>query len=294
MEQSIESDLYDRLLGAALPSISLPSTRGGTIDLGTLSACRTVIYCYPRTSEPNKPAPTGWDVIPGARGCTPQACTFRDHYKDLAELRAEVFGLSTATVQSSQINEPDVLRVAALAERGSSTNARRVDQSQRSDRLEALDEPRTRREQPFVDRLRYADRRSPWTVDEGPVALRGPAQDVRPGHPRAAPSERVELAGRPTEAACRLAHAHDAPAGRGGTGAAGAPSRRRAVPVRSSRNSDHGPASACVRRPRSTAAPGQQAARGRLPGRRGSRVCRIHALRGVRHHRNRAGRTLCV
>lgn len=95
MEQSIESDLYDRLLGAALPSISLPSTRGGTIDLGTLSACRTVIYCYPRTSEPNKPAPTGWDVIPGARGCTPQACTFRDHYKDLAELRAEVFGLST-------------------------------------------------------------------------------------------------------------------------------------------------------------------------------------------------------
>ena len=56
-----------------------------------------MIYCYPRTSEPGKPAPTGWDLIPGARGCTPQACTFRDHYQELRALGAEVFGLSTQT-----------------------------------------------------------------------------------------------------------------------------------------------------------------------------------------------------
>ena len=95
MDQPAEADLCARLSGSALPRISLPSTRGGTIDLGSLTTPRTVIYCYPRTSEPGKPAPTGWDVIPGARGCTPQACTFRDHHKELAELQAEIFGLST-------------------------------------------------------------------------------------------------------------------------------------------------------------------------------------------------------
>jgi len=69
--------------------------RGGTVALAALAAPRTVIYCYPRTSESGQPAPTGWDVIPGARGCTPQACTFRDHHQELAVLGAEVFGLST-------------------------------------------------------------------------------------------------------------------------------------------------------------------------------------------------------
>jgi len=53
-----------------------------------------VIYCYPRTSQPGNPAPTEWDVIPGARGCTPQACTFRDHHEELSDLGAGVLGLS--------------------------------------------------------------------------------------------------------------------------------------------------------------------------------------------------------
>ncbi|MGI4800528.1 MAG: peroxiredoxin, partial [Janthinobacterium lividum] len=95
MNQPAEDDQCARLSCNALPSISLQSSRGGIVDLGTLIVPRTVIYCYPRTSEPGKPAPTGWDVIPGARGCTSQACTFRDHHKELMELRAEVFGLST-------------------------------------------------------------------------------------------------------------------------------------------------------------------------------------------------------
>lgn len=97
MDQAIDAALRDSLSGVALPAIPLPSTGGGTINLGSLTSPRTVIYCYPRTSEPGKPAPTGWDVIPGARGCTPQACTFRDHHKELSDLGVEVFGLSTQT-----------------------------------------------------------------------------------------------------------------------------------------------------------------------------------------------------
>lgn len=95
MDQATADPALERLLGAALPRIPLPSTRGGLVDLAAPHAPRTVVYCYPRTSEPGKPAPAGWDSIPGARGCTPQACSFRDHHRDLAALGAAVFGLST-------------------------------------------------------------------------------------------------------------------------------------------------------------------------------------------------------
>jgi peroxiredoxin len=77
-----------------LPSILLLATGGTTINLGQIRG-RLVIYCYPMTGQPNVPLPDGWDQIPGARGCTPQSCSFRDHYKELQELGAEVVGLST-------------------------------------------------------------------------------------------------------------------------------------------------------------------------------------------------------
>lgn len=96
-----EQATRDRLTGQALPALSLPSTTGGTVDLTALPG-RSVIYAYPRTSEPGKPAPDGWDSIPGARGCTPQACTFRDHHRELAALGAAVFGLSTQTTPYQQ------------------------------------------------------------------------------------------------------------------------------------------------------------------------------------------------
>jgi peroxiredoxin len=89
----------DHLVGMTLPNVSLPSTAGRTIDLSDLSAPRTVIYCYPMTGVPGKPLPEGWDMIPGARGCTPQACGFRDHHQDLLQLKADVFGLSTQTTE---------------------------------------------------------------------------------------------------------------------------------------------------------------------------------------------------
>jgi peroxiredoxin len=94
--------IRDRLTGQPLPALALSSTAGGTVDLATLPAGRSVIYAYPRTSEPGRPAPTGWDVIPGARGCTPQACAFRDHHRELAALGATVFGLSTQTTPYQQ------------------------------------------------------------------------------------------------------------------------------------------------------------------------------------------------
>ena len=83
------------LKGMRVPSIPLPSTSGGSVDLSTLPG-RSVVFCYPRTGVPDTPPAQGWNDIPGARGCTPQACAFRDHY---AELKAfgvtDVFGLST-------------------------------------------------------------------------------------------------------------------------------------------------------------------------------------------------------
>ena len=82
-----------------MPKVLLCSTGGRIVDVSDLPAARTVIYCYPMTGVPGKPLPEGWDLIPGARGCTPQTCGFRDHHQELRELKAEVFGLSTQTTE---------------------------------------------------------------------------------------------------------------------------------------------------------------------------------------------------
>jgi peroxiredoxin len=87
------------LVGMAVPPIALPATTGGLVDLARLAGLRSVIYCYPRTGQPDQKLPTGWDMIPGARGCTPQSCAFRDHHAELAARGAEVFGLSTQTTE---------------------------------------------------------------------------------------------------------------------------------------------------------------------------------------------------
>jgi len=87
----------DHLKGLRLPALALASTGGRLVNLGEFTALRTVIYCYPMTGVPGKALPQGWDAIPGARGCTPQTCGFRDHFEELQALRADVFGLSTQT-----------------------------------------------------------------------------------------------------------------------------------------------------------------------------------------------------
>jgi len=82
------------LPGAQVPSVLVPATTGQFVDLSALEG-RTVVYCYPRTGHPDRDPPDGWDLIPGARGCTPQSCAFRDHFRELQALGAQVFGLST-------------------------------------------------------------------------------------------------------------------------------------------------------------------------------------------------------
>ena len=83
------------LTGAKLPDLALPATQGAPVNLSKLSG-RTVVYVYPRTGVPGQALPDGWDDIPGARGCTPQTCSFRDHFGELKRLGVkQLYGLST-------------------------------------------------------------------------------------------------------------------------------------------------------------------------------------------------------
>jgi peroxiredoxin len=85
----------NHLAGAALPSMALAATRGSQVDLSRLKG-RTVVYIYPRTGRPGENPPDGWDAFPGARGCTPQSCSFRDHFAELKSAGVDqVFGLSS-------------------------------------------------------------------------------------------------------------------------------------------------------------------------------------------------------
>ncbi|MGC5701105.1 peroxiredoxin [Pseudomonas sp. NFXW11] len=78
-----------------LPALALPSTSGAAVDLSALPG-RSVVYIYPRTGRPDLPLLEGWDMTPGARGCTPQSCGFRDHAQELREAGVQqLFGLST-------------------------------------------------------------------------------------------------------------------------------------------------------------------------------------------------------
>ncbi|KJY43392.1 peroxiredoxin [Streptomyces sp. NRRL B-1568] len=86
----------DHLPGRALPPVELPGRAGESIRLDALGPGRTVLYVYPLTGRPDADLPQGWDAIPGARGCTTQACGFRDHHAELvAAGAARVFGLSS-------------------------------------------------------------------------------------------------------------------------------------------------------------------------------------------------------
>ena len=83
------------LTGVRMPSLALPATTGSAVNLSKLHGC-TVLYVYPRTGVPGVDPPQGWNEIPGARGCTPQSCGFRDHFAELKALGvAQLFGLST-------------------------------------------------------------------------------------------------------------------------------------------------------------------------------------------------------
>ena len=82
------------LVGMELPPVALLSTRGKQVHLSTLHGL-SVIYAYPMTGRPGTDLPDKWNMIPGARGCTPQACSYRDHFSELQSCGAALYGLST-------------------------------------------------------------------------------------------------------------------------------------------------------------------------------------------------------
>ena len=96
LPRPVDDGAADHLLGRLLPSVTLPSTTGATVDVAALPG-RAVLYCFPRASRPDVPSPPGWHDIPGARGCTPQSLAFRDRYDEIRALHAGVFGISTQT-----------------------------------------------------------------------------------------------------------------------------------------------------------------------------------------------------
>lgn len=90
----------DHLRGARLPSLALPSTLGGTLDLADLARSPSVVFFYPRSGVPGRPPPrladgTEWDLVPGMRGCTPQSCGYRDLLADFRALGVAVVAVST-------------------------------------------------------------------------------------------------------------------------------------------------------------------------------------------------------
>jgi peroxiredoxin len=92
----------DGLQGQLLPPMKLRSTTGVSVDLAEAAAGTLVLYIYPRTGIPGEPVPAQWDAIPGARGCTPENCAFRDHARELAALGAVVHGLSAQPLEEQR------------------------------------------------------------------------------------------------------------------------------------------------------------------------------------------------
>jgi peroxiredoxin (alkyl hydroperoxide reductase subunit C) len=91
----VDDGATDHLRGVRVPEVALAATDGSTVLLSRLPG-RVVLYVYPRTGEPGKTPGADWDAIPGARGCTPQSCSFRDHHAELQACGVQaVFGLST-------------------------------------------------------------------------------------------------------------------------------------------------------------------------------------------------------
>lgn len=84
----------DHLAGLRVPALTLASTLGDTFDLASATNGRLVAYVYPRTGRPGEPSPEGWDDVPGARGCTPQSCAYRDALTEFSALAAAVVGIS--------------------------------------------------------------------------------------------------------------------------------------------------------------------------------------------------------
>ena len=97
----VDDGAADHLEGMAVPGVVLPSSMGD-VALAELAEKRLVLYVYPETGPPDKPIPAGRDELPGARGCTPQSCGFRDHAAELEAFGARVAGVSSQTLAEQE------------------------------------------------------------------------------------------------------------------------------------------------------------------------------------------------
>ena len=126
LPRPVDDGAADHLVGLEVPALRLKSS-AGVVDLAEFGSKLAVLYVYPATGVPGRPSPDGWDAIPGARGCTPQSCAFRDQAGELADLGARVAGLSAqplaAQVEFAQrehmpfpvVADPELRLRAALA-----------------------------------------------------------------------------------------------------------------------------------------------------------------------------------
>ena len=90
----VDDGAADQLPGTPVPRLALPATSGGEVDLAEFATGLLVAYVYPRTGVPGEPLPEGWDDIPGARGCTPQNCSYRDSLAAFERHGARLVGIS--------------------------------------------------------------------------------------------------------------------------------------------------------------------------------------------------------
>ena len=102
LPEPVDDGACDHLLGLELPAIELSSTAGTVHSLHDVSSRWLVLYVYPRTGGPAVNLPEDWDLIPGARGCTPQSCAFRDHHDELRALNATVWGLGAQPIEEQR------------------------------------------------------------------------------------------------------------------------------------------------------------------------------------------------
>lgn len=109
----------NHLVGMEVPALNLTSSHGETTNLAELASGRLVAYVYPRTGTPGEPSPVGWDDIPGARGCTPQSCAYRDSLAEFIELGASVVGISAQSpAEQSEFAEREHIPFPLLSDAG--------------------------------------------------------------------------------------------------------------------------------------------------------------------------------
>ena len=111
----VDDGAADHLEGSEMPALSLPATSGDALDLREAARGTLVLYVYPRTGRPGEPLPEGWNDIPGARGCTPQSCAFRDHFGELRTLGADVLGISAQPLPDQILSDPELALADARA-----------------------------------------------------------------------------------------------------------------------------------------------------------------------------------